>query len=126
MATAVATVKNIVSAADNSVKQISWPITTANPGGDYFEFAEWGDITWVARGTWGGATLKIQGSDDGTNWVTTGLSNAAGGTELAATADKSFTIIERPRYIRPILTTVGVGATLTVVALLRRATPVRV
>lgn len=124
MATAVATFANI-SSGDSSVVQFSWPIKTADPDGQPFEFAEWADITWVATGTWGGATLKVQGSADNSTWVTTGLSNAAGGSEASATANKVFTTLERPRYIRPILTTVGVGADLVVTALCRRANPMR-
>lgn len=126
MATVNPTVKRVGS-GDGSVIEYSYAITTANADGAPLEVPEWADVTWVARGTWGGATLKIQGSDDGTNFVTAaGLSNAAGGAEASASADKIFTTIERPRYIRPILTTVGAGATITVVALCRRGQNIRV
>lgn len=124
----MASVKPTVTQAglgDASVLQYTWALTTADNDGFPMQFPEHADITWVARGTWGGATLKFQGSADGTNFVTTGLSNAAGGTEAAVTADKIVTTIERPLFIRPILTTAGSGATITVTALARRATPNR-
>lgn len=125
MATVTPTVKN-VGAGDGSIIEYVYAIVTANPDGAPIQVPEWADVTWVARGTWGGATLKIQGSDDGTNFVATpGLSNAAGGAEAVVTADKIFTIIERPRFVRPILTTAGVGAILTIVALCRRGQPIR-
>lgn len=124
MATVNPTITRI-SDGDSSVIQIQWALTTANADGAPFEFAEWSDITFHFFGTWGGATAKVQGSADGTTFYATGLSNAAGGGEGSASADKIYTIIERPRYIRPILTTVGVGATVTATALLRRANPMR-
>jgi hypothetical protein len=110
---------------DGSVLQFQWTLTTANADGAPFQIPENADVTWVATGTWGGATLKVQGSADGTTFVATGLSNAAGGAEATAAADKVFTTIECPRYIRPILTTPGTGATVTVTAVARRASSIR-
>ena len=114
-----------VSDGDGSIVQLQWALTTADADGAPFEFTEWADITVVATGTWGGATLKVQGSANGTTFPATGLSNAAGGTEATAAADKVFPTIERPRYMRPILTTAGTGATVTVTAILRRSNPLR-
>ena len=127
MATVSGTVSRIVSDADNSSIQCSWTLTSTNADGAPIELSEYADVTWIVRGTWGTASaFKIQGSDDGTNFVTAaGLTNASGGGEVSLSADKVFTTIERPRYMRPIITTVGTGATLTVVAMLRRATPMR-
>jgi hypothetical protein len=120
-------VSNAVGSGDGTVKQIVWTLTTANADGAPFDFCEHADVTWVARGTWGGATLKFQGSDDGTNFVTAaGLNSAAGGAEASAAADKIITTLERPRYIRPILTAVGAGASIVVTALARRASSIRV
>lgn len=110
---------------DGSVKVFNWALTTANNDGAPVRLPEWADLTWLASGTWGGATLKFQGSADGTNFVTTGLSNAAGGTEASVSADKVVTTIERPLFVRPILTTAGSGATVTVQLCARRANPMR-
>lgn len=110
---------------DGSVKVFTWALTSTNVDGAPVRLPEWADLTWTATGTWGGATLKVQGSADGSTFVTTGLSNAAGGTEASASADKVFTTIERPLYVRPILTTAGSGATVTVQLMARRAQPLR-
>ena len=125
MATVNGTPSRDVGTGDGSIMQFTWALTSANADGAGFEFSEHADVTWTVTGTWGGATLKVQGSADNTTYVTTGLSNAAGGAEATASADKVFTVIERPRYMRPILTTVGAGATLTVTAIARRANPLR-
>lgn len=111
---------------DGSIRIFSWDLTSTNVDGAPVRLPEWADLTWVFSGTWGGATAKVQGSADGTTFVTTGLSNAAGGTEFSASADKVATTIERPLYVRPILTTAGAGATITCTLIARRAQPIRV
>lgn len=108
------------ASGDGTVKVFQWAITSDNADGYPIRIPEWADVTWTATGTWGGATLKVQGSADGSTFVTTGLNSAAGGAEATAAADKVFTVIERPLFMRPILTTVGVGATVTVTAVCRR------
>ena len=114
-----------ISDGDGSVVQLKWTLTSTNADGAPFEFTEHADCTFTATGTWGGATLKVQGSADASTFVATGLSNAAGGSEATASGDKVFTTIERPRYMRPILTTAGTGATIVVTATLRRNSSMR-
>lgn len=113
------------ASGDGSVKVFQWALTSSNADGAGMRFPEWADVTWVASGTWGGATLKVQGSADGSTYVTTGLNAAAGGSEASASADKVFTCIERPLFVRPILTTVGAGAAITVTAIARRTSGMR-
>lgn len=108
---------------DGSVKTFTWAMVSASVEGIAFKFTEWADVCFTATGTWGGATLAIQGSGDGTTFVP--LHDAAGAAAATATADKAMTIIERPLYMRPYLTTAGAGATITVIATARRATPMR-
>lgn len=115
-----------VVGGDASVKAYTWTLTTADHTGAGFEDVQWADVTWHFFGTWGGATAKVQGSADNAAFFATGLSTAAGGTEGSASADKIYTTIERPRFMRPILTTVGSGATVVVTAICRRAQPMRV
>ena len=117
------TYSNDVGARDGSVVQFTWVLVTATPDGSPIKIPEWADNTFVATGTWGGATLTLEGSADGSTWVS--LNAAAGGTAATATANKAITLIERPLYLRPNLTTPGAGATITVTALCRRATPLR-
>lgn len=125
MATVNPTVTRGLGDGDGSLIQYQWTLTSADSDGAGIQCPEWADVTWVATGTWGGATLKPQGSADGVTYIATGLSNAAGGAETTATANKVFTTIERPLFVRPNLTTVGVGATIVVTALLRRTNPMR-
>lgn len=109
--------------ADGSLMGFSWALLTASPDGSPVQFAQWADRTWQATGSFGGATLTFQGSNDGTNWFT--LTNAAGGAAAALTAAGGLATIELPLYVRPNLTVVGAGATVTVTLLMRRATPMR-
>jgi hypothetical protein len=98
-------------------------LKSADVDGTPIEWAQYSDRCVQAVGTWGGATLSIEGSNDGTNWAT--LSKAATGTDLTFTANGLEQIIETPRYVRPKLTTAGVGATISVYFLLRRNNPLR-
>lgn len=128
---ATPTFSNKFGVQDGSLARFTWALTTADPTGDSLEWSEWCDVTWTVHdATWGGATLTLQGSNDGTNWFT--LTNAAGATALTATSGGSsagtangYTSIETPVYVRPKLTTVGVGAAVTVDALKRRQTRMR-
>ena len=124
MATVTPTYNNDLGKSDGSIVSFTWAITTANSDGAPFKWPEWADICFTATGTWGAATLSLEGSNDNATWLP--LSNAAGGTAATASANKAMTIIERPLYIRPNLTVVGVGAILTVIAACRRAQPLRV
>jgi len=109
---------------DDSTILASWNLTTANTDGSPFEFPQWGNRCWtVGGGTWGGATLTFQGSNDGVNWF--GLSNAAGGAAATLAADGGKATIETPRYVRPNLTTPGAGAVITVQLLAVRQQPLR-
>lgn len=114
------------STGDGSVVQFNWALNTANSDGAGIEMVEWADVCFsFTSSSWGGAVAAVEGSNDGTNWLP--LSNAAGGTAASTSAaNKLFTIIERPRYIRPNLTTPGAGAVVTAIATLRRAQPLRV
>lgn len=119
----VPTINRNAGSGDGSVIVLSYALTTALPIGEWYEFPEWADCCIQAVGTWGGATCSVEGSNDGTNAFT--LSNAAGGTAATFAANGGKTVIERPRYMRPNLTTVGVGATVTVTVVIRRANPMR-
>lgn len=114
---------DLVSTNNGSVKEFTWALTTAVPDGAPMEWVEWSDRTWQATGTFGGATVTIQGSNDGTNWFS--LTNASGGAALTFTAAGGASSVELPRYTRPNLTVVGTGATVTVTVVARRSSPMR-
>jgi hypothetical protein len=99
-------------------KLFTYTLTTADPAGDAFEYLQHVDLCFQAVGTWGGATLTAQGSNNGTDWFS--LTNASGGAAITFTADGGKQSIERPRFIRPNLTVVGAGATVVVTVMARR------
>lgn len=131
MATITPTVSRDIGERDGSCVQHRYVLLTADPDGTPIEWSEWCDRTWQAWGTWGGATLSIQGSNDTAAQVAAGtatwftLTNAAGGTACTFTADGGKAAIETPRWVRPNLTVVGAGASVTVVSFARRQTPLR-
>lgn len=76
-------------------------ITNANSDGEKIAIADYSDKTVQVFGTFGGATLTIQGSNDGgTTWATL---HDAQGTDLAFTAAGMELIAENPLLIRPLL-----------------------
>lgn len=116
----------LVSGADFSVVKYTWNLTTANFTGEAMEDVEYSDRTWSMYGTLGGAVCSIEGAGTNVDANFGTLSNAAGGAALTMNVTTGAkTVIEVPQYTRPKLTTVGVGADLTVVCIARRGTPNR-
>ena len=70
------------------------------------------DITIQAIGTFGGATVRLQGSNDGTNWHN--MTQKGGTTALGFTAAGVHSINEMPAYIRP-ATVGGTGTDVDVI-----------
>jgi hypothetical protein len=112
-----------VGQGDGSYALFTWVLLTASPDGSPLEMLDKSECCIQSTGTYGGATLSWQGSNDGTNWFT--CTNVAGATAATMTAAGGMQIIERPLYMRPNLTAVGAGATITVTAMLRRNQPGR-
>lgn len=113
-----------IGAEDSSAYLVTWNLTTADHTGAAMQMTEWADRTMQAFGTnWGGATLAIEGSNDGVNWVP--LKSVADAIAIALTADGMALLLELPRYIRPRLTAVGVLSVIAVTIAIRRPTPVR-
>lgn len=94
-----------------------WSLTTADPTGDAISVPGASDRCFQAFGTWGGATLVLEGSlDGGTTWFT--LSDPQG-SAISETANAGKAIAENPLSIRPRLSAVGVGASVDVYLLSR-------
>ena len=121
------TILSAVGDEDRSVREATWVLTTADPIGTPVQWPEYGDRTWaVAVGTAGAATLEIQGANTNVEADFVVLSNAAGGTALSFTTQPQCeSSIEAPRFARPKLTVVGVGAVWTVVLIARRGSGMR-
>lgn len=122
--TPVVTNQPVEAGGDGSMVRAVWTLTSADNTGTPIKLPEWADRSIQFGGTWGGATAIVEGSNDGVLYG--GLSNAAGGAAISKTADAGpVSIIELPLYMRPRLSVVGAGATVTVTLLLRRANPMR-
>jgi hypothetical protein len=101
----------------------TWVLTTADHTGKALgaEIVQHSDMCWHAIGTWGGATAAIEGSNTDTNANYGAMTNAAGGSAITWTADGApKQSNEKPVFVRPRLSTVGVGASVTVTMLARR------
>jgi hypothetical protein len=113
----MATVAYEVLDNDVGVKVVKWVLTTANNDGQPYPFA--GRYPYksmhVVASAWGGATLKMQGSNEiaaaPSSWIS--LMDPQG-NELVFTADKIEQILENTNQIRPVLTVVGAGASITI------------
>lgn len=98
MATVVHTKNVLTTWLDRFCHIMQWtPLTAANSVGDAVEMPGNSDRSIQVAGTWGSATLVVQGSNDGTNWAT--LTDPQGNA-LSKTADFIEMISELTRYIR--------------------------
>jgi len=103
--------------------QFDWALTTANNDGSALQHPEYPDRVFsVAGGTWGGATLTIEGSSDGTTYVALEDVN---GNAATLSGDGVIHVQACPQFVRPRLTTVGAGAAVPVAGLIRRVTDAR-
>lgn len=113
-----------IGEGEGSSKLISWTNgATADGAATPVEMPEWADNCVQIIGTIGGATVVIEGSNDGTNYNTL---NSAQGAALSFTAltDAMKQIVERPRYIRPRISG-GAASGIGVYLLMRRPTAMR-
>jgi hypothetical protein len=121
MAVPGATVTDI--SGDGSVFLYQWTITTADHTGAAMENVQWADRSAQFQGTFGGATIILEGSNDGTNYQL--LKQAAGGSDISFTSAGIAQLLEVCRYLRPRLSAVGSGASIVVSLVARRANPMR-
>lgn len=101
------------------VRVYTWSLTTANSDGNPVDLTAFPDKTVHIFGTFGGGTLTIQGSNDGSDWQSL---RDPQGTALAKTASYLGAVLENPRYLRPNLTG-SAGATVTVILVARGVLP---
>lgn len=86
----------------------TWSGLLNGDDGNAVQMDEYGDRTFQVTGTFGtGGTIVMQGSNDGTNWVS--LTDPQGNA-ISKTAAAMEALLETPRYIRPIVTA-GDGST---------------
>jgi hypothetical protein len=113
-----------IGEGDGSSKLVAWTGgVTADGAGPAVEFPEWADNCVQIIGTISGATIVVEGSNDGTNYNT--LNNAQGAAlSFTSLADSMKQIVERPRYIRPKITG-GTATGIGVYIVMRRPTGMR-
>lgn len=105
-----------IKGGDKEVALFTWtPITNTNADGAPVSLPWATKATFQVYGTFGGATVAMQGSNDGTNWV--GLTIFSTGAALSFAAAGMLSSAEFPLYIRPFLSG-GAASSVTVTALL--------
>ena len=114
MATPAVTVSDV--SGDNSCVLAATTLTTADNTSAIIRYPEHEKKSIQATGTFGGATVVLEGSNDGVNFFT--LTNKAG-TALAITAAGLSDCDANCIFTRARLSVVGAGASVIVSALLR-------
>lgn len=79
------------------VIRASWALATGDDGAP-IQYPEFADKTVQVIGTFGGGTVLIEGSNDGTNWST--LTDPSG-SSLSFSAAGLKQVLECTQYIRP-------------------------
>lgn len=77
---------------------VTWAAMATGDTGEPVSLAEYGDKTFQVTGTFGGASLNMEGSNDLVTWSP--LSNRQG-TAMAFTVAGMNTSQDRPAYVRP-------------------------
>jgi hypothetical protein len=99
--------------------QVVWPALANGDDGSPVELAAWADRSVQIEGAaFGGGTLTLQGSNDGTNWQ---ILTDPQGNDIAKTAADLEQVTELTRYVRPILAGGAAGA--VTITFLSRRTP---
>jgi hypothetical protein len=97
---------------------ISWTLTTADGTGvAVTPYGDYADRTVSFGGTFGGATVVLEGSLDGSEYFTL---DDPQGNPISKTAPSIEAVLEAVKYIRPRLTVAGAGASINVVLYMRK------
>jgi hypothetical protein len=96
---------------DKSVRKIVYTLTTADPNGSAIPAHDFQQKSIQADGTFGAATVVLDGSNDGVNFYP--LTNSAA-TAIGITVAGLSTNVSAVQFIRPRLSVVGVGASVVV------------
>lgn len=95
---------------NNKMNTATWALGIADTGLPV-DMHRWADRTVQVSGTFGGATVTIQGSNDKITWFTL---NDNTGAALAVTTAVLKLILENPIYVRAI-SAGGAGSAITVI-----------
>jgi hypothetical protein len=108
-------------AGDGSVIKCVWTGLTTNDTGVPFKMVEFADRCVQITGTFGGATVNIKGSNDGTNYD---FLTDPQGNNIAKTVQSAEAITECMEYLRPDVSG-GAGTSVTITLVARRNNPMR-
>lgn len=109
------TVSNI--SKDESAYLVTWEaLTNVETSGTAVQGYGYADRSIQVVGTFNGATVTIQGSNDGTNWVS--MTDVLGNAISMTTAGLKQ-IVEITRYIRPSVTSAGASTDVDVLMFMK-------
>ena len=113
MSTVQGTVTEV--SGDGKVKLVSWALAQGDEGAAA-QWTEYADRCFQVAGTFGGASVTIQGSNDGINWAS--LSDPQGNA-LTFVTGRIEQALELPVFVRPVVSN-GDGTTALSVTLCMR------
>lgn len=99
----------------------AWSLTQANADGTPFSQVGAADRTIHVFGTWDGATVTIQGSNEDTDPTHWASLHDVSGSVAAFTSDGILLLAENPIHIRPLATGAGAATALSVKVVTRGA-----
>jgi|GEM_PF-1201307 len=124
MATITPTITDISMRGDGSVQQVIWASVTQADTCLAVKFPQYADKTIQVAGTFGGASVAVNGSIDGTNFAPL---TDQGGTVIAITTAPAASIkqvLQNALYVQPAATG-GAGQSLTISMIFRLSNPLR-
>lgn len=99
-----------VATGNNRTHVVNWTGLAPGDDGEPVEFAQYSDKSVQVAGTFGGATLAFEGSNNGTDWS---VLTDPQGNALNFTSPKIEMVAEATRYVRPLVVG-GAGSSLNV------------
>jgi hypothetical protein len=96
----------------------TWPSMAQGDDGAPLSFSQYSDKSVQVFGIFGGASVSIQGSNDGSNWAT--LTDPQG-NDLLITSAKIEMVTEATAFIRPLIVAGDGTTSLTVCMLCKEA-----
>lgn len=111
----VAYTKDAPDSLRGQVVLVTWVLASGETGAGV-EMGNLADRSAQVAGTFGGASVGIQGSLDGTNWAS--LTDPQGNA-LTFSGAKIETVVEMTRYLRPVVTGGDETTDLTVTVMFR-------
>lgn len=103
---------------NQSVRTAAWVLATGDTGVEV-GFADFADRSVQVSGTFGGATITLEGSNNGTDWV--GLRDPQG-VAISFTAAGLKQVLESTLLVRPVITG-GAASSVNVTLLMRLTSP---